>query len=134
MTAAATTNPAIRSTKKAAATTTQSQSQSQAQQQPRVPSFTKRIVGNDGNFHYCKICGDTGEVVCCDGCPQVYHPQCLPEDSESFAALDVQEDDDPWYCPGCVAVKKRQGKKKKTDSSSSTAATMKGSSSSSSNN
>ncbi|OEU17471.1 hypothetical protein FRACYDRAFT_155635, partial [Fragilariopsis cylindrus CCMP1102] len=56
----------------------------------------------DGNFHLCKICGDAGDLVCCDGCPQVYHPQCLPEDSDSFAALDDQDDDEPWYCPDCT--------------------------------
>jgi hypothetical protein len=74
------------------------------------------FVGNDGNFHLCKICGDAGDLVCCDGCPQVYHPRCLPEDSDSFVALDDQDDDEPWYCPVCIIKKK--GKKKITKNSS----------------
>jgi hypothetical protein len=107
--AAATTNPAIPSA-----------GSSGPEKQPRVPSFTKRIVGNDGNFHFCKTCGETGEVVCCDGCPQVYHPQCLPVESDSFAALDDQDDDEPWYCPECVINKNnnnKQTKKKKRSNS-----------------
>jgi len=52
-------------------------------------------------------------VVCCDGCPHVYHPQCLPEESESFAALDTQHDDDPWFCPNCAEKKTKKKKKKK---------------------
>ena len=78
----------------------------------RRNSFTKKIKGKDGNFHYCKVCKEVGDVVCCDGCPQVYHPQCLPADSESFAALDLQHDDDPWYCPDCVDDRKQEGKLK----------------------
>ena len=79
--------------------------------QPRTPSLTKKIIGQDGNFHFCTSCGETGEVVCCDGCPHVYHPQCLPEDCESFAALDDQDDDEPWYCPLCIknGTKKKRG-------------------------
>ncbi len=74
---------------------------------------TKKIMGNDGNFHYCHVCKEVGDVVCCDGCPHVYHPQCLPPDSESFAALDLQNDDDPWYCPDCYG-KQKDPKNKKT--------------------
>eukprot|EP00531_Pseudo-nitzschia_arenysensis_P002294 CAMPEP_0116142506 /NCGR_PEP_ID=MMETSP0329-20121206/14945_1 /TAXON_ID=697910 /ORGANISM="Pseudo-nitzschia arenysensis, Strain B593" /LENGTH=308 /DNA_ID=CAMNT_0003637747 /DNA_START=217 /DNA_END=1142 /DNA_ORIENTATION=+ len=79
----------------------------------RESSFTKRVKGKDGNFHFCKICREVGDVVCCDGCPQVYHPQCLPADSESFAALDLQHDDDPWYCPDCVEKRKKDDQLKK---------------------
>lgn len=92
-------------------------------------SFTKKVKGKDGNFHYCKICSEVGDVVCCDGCPHVYHPQCLPEDSDSFAALDLQHDDDPWYCPDCVKKRKleasensklKKNKKRKATTGSST--------------
>ena len=71
-------------------------------EESRSSSFTRKIKGTDGNFHYCRKCNEVGDVVCCDGCPHVYHPQCLPVDSESFAALDTQNDEDPWYCPDCV--------------------------------
>lgn len=71
---------------------------------PFVPQDTatspRSFVGNDGNQHYCQVCGDFGDVVCCDGCPRVYHHQCVPIDTQSRKSLD--SDDDPWYCPRCM--------------------------------
>jgi hypothetical protein len=36
----------------------------------------QEYLGKDGNLFYCRICLEGGEVVCCDGCPQVFHPSC----------------------------------------------------------
>ena len=58
------------------------------------------VVGHDGNLFYCHVCKDFGDVVCCDGCPHVYHPTCIPEGSASRTALD--NDEDPWFCPECM--------------------------------
>ena len=55
-------------------------------------------MGEDGNLFYCNVCRDVGDVVCCDGCPNVYHPSCVcPGPSRS----SLEADDDPWYCPEC---------------------------------
>ena len=51
-------------------------------------------VGHDGNQYYCQVCKGFGDVVCCDGCPKVYHLKCLP------GGL-ADADDDPWFCPDC---------------------------------
>lgn len=59
----------------------------------------KEYLGQDGNLFYCRICLGVGEVVCCDGCPHVFHPACIP-DGPSKSSLE--NDDDPWYCPECV--------------------------------
>ena len=67
-----------------------------AQQSGKVP---KEYLGNDGNLFYCRICLGVGEVVCCDGCPQVFHPACIPE---GMSKRSLENDDDPWYCPECV--------------------------------
>jgi hypothetical protein len=56
-------------------------------------------VAEDGNEYLCVGCGNAGEIVCCDGCPRVYHVYCLPAEGSSKASLDA--DDDPWYCPEC---------------------------------
>lgn len=61
-------------------------------------------VGQDGNNFYCEICKDVGEIVCCDGCPKVYHQTCVPEGSPSRVALD--NDEDPWFCPDCLSQNK----------------------------
>lgn len=58
------------------------------------------VLGDDGNLHYCAICLDVGEVVCCDGCPKVYHINCIPLGCKS--RIDLDADVDPWYCPECL--------------------------------
>ena len=64
----------------------------------------QHILGDDGNLYYCALCLDVGDVVCCDGCPRVYHPKCIPVGCESRLSLDA--DDDPWYCPDCMSAGK----------------------------
>lgn len=59
------------------------------------------FVGNDGNQYFCEVCQGFGDVVCCDGCPRVYHPACVPLESPSRKSLDA--DEDPWFCPKCMA-------------------------------
>lgn len=58
------------------------------------------FIGQDGNLFYCFICLGVGEVVCCDGCPHVFHPACLPPGPSKTS---LENDDDPWYCHDCVA-------------------------------
>ena len=58
------------------------------------------ILGDDGNLFICHICHDVGDVVCCDGCPKVYHVNCIPINCES--RLSLERNDDPWYCPDCI--------------------------------
>eukprot|EP00741_Cyanophora_paradoxa_P023825 tig00021623_g23013.t1 len=41
----------------------------------------------------CCVCGEGGELLCCDKCPKVYHIACLQIES-------VPEGD--WLCPVCV--------------------------------
>jgi hypothetical protein len=65
------------------------------------------VLGNDGNQFYCQVCKDFGDVVCCDGCPRVYHQKCIPTTDPSRQALD--NDADPWYCPICMKKHKNKG-------------------------
>lgn len=58
------------------------------------------FVGVDGNKFYCQVCGGFGEIVCCDGCPRVFHPDCIAPAHPSRRALD--RDEDPWFCPECL--------------------------------
>ncbi|PNP47636.1 hypothetical protein TGAMA5MH_01459 [Trichoderma gamsii] len=52
-----------------------------------------RDQGSD-NDEYCSACGNTGDVVCCDGCPRSFHFECVDM---------VQSDHlpDEWYCNEC---------------------------------
>jgi hypothetical protein len=58
-----------------------------------------KVLGNDGNQYYCQVCGEFGDVVCCDGCPKVFHPDCVPMGTTSRQVLDTNQE--PWYCPLC---------------------------------
>ncbi|KAJ1623440.1 hypothetical protein T492DRAFT_556958, partial [Pavlovales sp. CCMP2436] len=49
----------------------------------------------DGNFEACAECGPGGELICCEGCPHVYHPACLGPFASSA------DDDGDWFCPQC---------------------------------
>lgn len=61
---------------------------------------TMSQLGNDGNQYWCQVCHEFGNVVCCDGCPRVYHKECIPLDNTARKSLD--QDEDPWYCPECI--------------------------------
>ena len=49
----------------------------------------------DGNHdHFCKECGEGGDLLLCDFCPKAYHMHCLNPPLKA-----VPEDD--WKCPRC---------------------------------
>ena len=51
----------------------------------------------DGDQHdeLCRVCGEIGDVVCCDGCVSVYHGECA-------GFLNASRLPDIWYCPECI--------------------------------
>lgn len=50
---------------------------------------------NDGHEGLCKVCGQPGTLLLCEGCPKVYHYKC--------AGLDEMPLEDKWWCPACEA-------------------------------
>lgn len=56
---------------------------------------------SDDSDDMCAVCGDFGELLCCDGanCTRAYHLECLkPKDRPGE---ELEEEDSLWLCPVC---------------------------------
>ncbi len=50
----------------------------------------------DGHYVYCVVCGLSGDLLCCDGCPNVLHQDCA-------GLSQIPEGD--WFCEACHVKK-----------------------------
>jgi len=67
----------------------------------QIISYTARPVpavttdGGDENDDFCAECGDGGDLLCCDKCPNSFHLDCAGLDEEP-------PEDELWCCPVCT--------------------------------
>jgi hypothetical protein len=49
-------------------------------------------MGKQDNNDVCEICSEGGDLICCDGCPRVFHTHCLNPPMKRIPK-------GPWLCP-----------------------------------
>ena len=67
----------------------------------------RQVAGRDYEHQeHCQLCWDGGDLVCCDGCPFSYHPECLGYASAEELGTGFGS---AWYCPAheCDVCKRK---------------------------
>ncbi|NXW81736.1 AIRE regulator, partial [Alopecoenas beccarii] len=60
------------------------------------------------NEDECAVCGDGGELICCDGCPRAFHLACLVPPLPRVPS-------GTWRCSSCVASAAEPGRLQEAD-------------------
>jgi len=66
----------------------------------------RKELGYDLNLDFCNTCGVGGSLLCCDGCDNAFHLECLTPPLKDIPSED-------WFCVFCIAKKAKISKDQK---------------------
>ncbi len=67
-------------------------------------AFKVQTAAKDWHAEECCVCGQGGDLLCCDWCPGAFHPRCVGGSGVADTIIGADGLDDPWMCPVCVSV------------------------------
>lgn len=67
-------------------------------------AFKVQNASKDWHSEECSVCGQGGDLLCCDWCPGAFHPRCVGGSGMADAIVGTEGLDEPWMCPVCVGV------------------------------
>ncbi|NWH54662.1 AIRE regulator, partial [Fregata magnificens] len=79
--------------------------------QGRLPApamHSQVLAPHQENEDECAVCGDGGELICCDGCPRAFHLACLVPPLPRVPS-------GTWRCGSCVASAAEPGRLREAD-------------------
>ncbi|NWW52746.1 AIRE regulator, partial [Pedionomus torquatus] len=86
-------------------------SEPQVQPQSQLPVsavHSQDPTPHQDNEDECAMCGDGGELICCDGCPRAFHLTCLVPPLPRVPS-------GMWQCGSCVASMAEPGRLQEVD-------------------
>ncbi|NXS50098.1 AIRE regulator, partial [Balaeniceps rex] len=73
-----------------------------------APAMHSQDLAPQENEDECAVCGDGGELICCDGCPRAFHLACLVPPLPRVPS-------GMWRCGSCVATAAEPGPLREAD-------------------
>ncbi|KAM6326705.1 autoimmune regulator [Podargus strigoides] len=77
-------------------------------QLPAPTAHSQDPVPHQENEDECAVCGDGGELICCDGCPRAFHLACLVPPLPRVPS-------GTWRCSSCVVSAAEPERLRETD-------------------